>query len=315
MTHEQRKQHFDLFNDFSSSILALAQPLPLFEPPSRIISWDSLRRISSLFVSWLGDTVWVMLKLWKYNSSSTFSLTSPFCCSASHAPVLCLWTSRIFSKISSLSDVSFMMWNSFSSNSICDVSGVGECESTLSGVYGSSSFLTSEGLVEYVLVKYCESILFTTTSLPSIVRFDTNLKRSLGCCLMMFRHILHIFFPSIVSWLSDSSIMLHMQILKLSESTTLMLTKGEIELWWSGGDCCVSGSASADKLSLNFSVMALKCFKHAIHIFGCFKLEFLTTFSLLESSAAPRIWPQLTIPWLDFIRNLRKTGWRRREII
>lgn len=154
-----------------------------------------------------------------------------------------------------------------------------------------------------------------TTTSPSITRFDTSVHRSLGCCLMMFRHILQILSPSIVSWLLWSSIKLHMQMLKLSASTTLILTNGEIESWWPRVSWDASGSrAGADKLSLNFSVMALRCFKHLTHCFlGCFKPNSMTKFSLSESSRAWS-WSQLlTIPCLVLIRIFKKTGCKREE--
>lgn len=203
--------------------------------------------------------------------------------------------------MSSLSSVWLMIGNSFSS-----ISGWGECDSVLSGVYGSRSFLSADDGVEYVLVRNWESIRFTTTS-PSIVRFDTNVHRSAGCFLIICLQILQIFFPSTVSWLFWSSIKLHMQMFKLSASTTLILTDDATDWWFSNEVCNLSGSkADADKLSLNFSVMAFKCFKHTTQLFGCFKPAFMTKFSLLESSW---MWSQqLTIPWFDFIRNFKKTG-------
>lgn len=126
----------------------------------------------------------------------------------------------------------------------------------------------------------------------------------------MFRHILHILSPSIVSWRLWSSIKLHMQTFKLSASTTLILTNGEIDCRFR---CGFSGSdAGTNELSLNFSVMAFNCFKHLTQVWGCLASTLMTKFSLLQS---PSTWSQqLTIPWFDLIRKLRKTGWGREKI-
>lgn len=92
---------------------------------------------------------------------------------------------------------------------------------------------------------------------------------------------------------------------KLSASTTLILTKGEIDCWLPKVDW--SGSATGtDKLSLNFSVMAFRCFKHVTQFLGCFKPDFMIRFSLSESSSTCS--QLLTIPWFDLIRNFKKTG-------
>lgn len=91
ITHEQRKQHFDLFNGFLSS--APDTSLPLFDPSSFNISFDSLLRISSRVVSWLGETVCVKLKcVWRSAmfSSSKISFMSPFLWSSSFGCSLCL---------------------------------------------------------------------------------------------------------------------------------------------------------------------------------------------------------------------------------
>lgn len=124
----------------------------------------------------------------------------------------------------------------------------------------------------------------------------------------MFRHILHILSPSIVSWRRWSSSKLHIQTFKLSASTTLILTNGEIDCRFR---CGFSGSdAGTNELSLNFSVMAFNCFKHLTQVLGCLASPLMTKFSLLQS---PSIWSQqLTIPWFDLIRKLKKTGCGRK---
>lgn len=212
MTQHLLKQRPRLIDRLRFSVMWLLITIPE-------ASVEVFRKISKRDLSWRADTALLWVDKLRTGSWTLLFISNG---SVVASTELALFTSVL--------PFSFCSYSSMSG------SGSGECDSILSGVYGSYRLPLSPSAV--FRLKKCVSTRFTIISFDNVKRFEISVFRcSVGCCLIIFWHRGHIE-PIIdscsASTLSQLAYNEHMQTFKFSVSVTLILTVGLTGFFWFG---------------------------------------------------------------------------------